>query len=143
MWGGMNAGSSHMRLVCAVCPGRRHPGEEQEEAVGGGIPVTPGDLPDGVQPPPGFRTQTFEISQEVSDRQGEGDQGPDPTEEEQDQARIQADLTAIEGIRRAEVRQPTSCSDTGFTATPIPFAHRQLYAGIFFLLLLGCATPPT
>lgn len=48
------------------------------------------------------RTEPFEISQEAGDRLEES---AEPSEEEQEQARIAADLTAIEGIRRAEVIQ--------------------------------------
>ena len=50
------------------------------------------------------RAEPFEISQEAGDRQGEEEQQPqEATDEELEQARLQADQTAIEGIRRAEV----------------------------------------
>ena len=65
--------------------------------MGGGQPVTPEDR--GAP-----RAEPFEISQEAGDRQGEEEQQPqEATDEELEQARLQADQTAIEGIRRAEV----------------------------------------
>ena len=52
---------------------------------------------------PTQRAEPFEISQETADRQADEAEAQVPTEEEEDEARIQADLSAIEGIRRAEV----------------------------------------
>lgn len=79
--------------------GRRH--QEGQEAVGGGVPVEP-------EEESAARTEPFEISQEAADRQDE--EAQPPTEEEEDEARIQADLSAIEGIRRAEVGLPPHSS---------------------------------
>ena len=75
------------------CAGRQQE-EGEEEAVGGGVPVRESE-----EPAP--RTEPFEISHNAAERQ-EG--GPlDPSEEEQETARIEADEVVIEEIRRAEV----------------------------------------
>lgn len=50
------------------------------------------------------RTEPFEISHDPAERQPEVRQA-EPSEEEQNAARIQADEVVIEDIRRAEVRR--------------------------------------
>lgn len=70
------------------------PQPEEQEAVGGGIPVQP------ETEQPASRAEPFEISHEASERA----EGP-PQDAETDAAiaSIQADEVIIEGIRRAEV----------------------------------------
>lgn len=103
--------------VCVYWAGRRHP--PQEEAVGGGVPVTPEEQNQANQTltqqvmnqqeqeatPRSERTETFEISQDPETHSDENRDDDDEAAHEAalNAARVQADQVVIHGIRQAEV----------------------------------------
>ena len=108
--------------------GRRSP--PVQEAVGGGIPVTPEEaqaaneaLSQQEAATTATRPETFEISQEAGDHASESGFDEDAAEREaQHAASVQADQTVIESIRQVFVLHRTTCTKYGARENSLLYA---------------------